>query len=174
MKLQRTILLGAAGGAVAVWLAAASPSSPSPSSQLPTHTPTPLELRGADLAAELARLHERLRPTATPLRTRDLFRYRRDAAAASASRRANAVVPPIEHRPDPLAVTKPSLALVGLAEDDGPDGPVRTAILKGAGDLFFVKEGDEVISRYRVEKISTDVVELTDIGGGRSLRLALR
>jgi hypothetical protein len=129
-------------------------------------------MRGATLAAEVARLRERLRPTAAPLQTRDLFRYRRDAAAAS--RRAEAFVSPIERPPDSLAAAKLSLALVGLAEDDGPDGPVRTAIIKNVGDLIFVKEGDQVTGRYRVEKISADVVELTDTGGGPPLRLALK
>jgi hypothetical protein len=172
MNLQRTLLLGAAGGAVVVWFAAASPSNRAPSVQFPGHSATPLEMRGADLAAEVARLRERLRPTAAPLQTRDLFRYRRDAAAAS--RRADLLVPPVEHRLDPPAAIKPSVALVGLAEDVGPDGPVRTAIIKNAGDLFFVKEGDEVTRRYRVAKISTDVVELTDIEGGPPLRLALK
>lgn len=172
MNLQRTILFGAVGGAVVVWFAAASPSNPSPSAYPAARSTTPLEVRGKDLAAEVARLRDRLRPTAAPLQRRDLFRYRRDAVAAS--RRANASVSPVESRPDPLAVAKPSFTLVGLAEDDSPDGPVRTAIIKDAGDLFFVKEGDQVTRRYRVEKISTDVVELTDIGGGPSVRLALK
>ena len=31
------------------------------------------------------------------------------------------------------------LKLVGLAEDAGPDGPVRTAIISGSGELFLVE-----------------------------------
>lgn len=173
MNFQRMLLLGAAGGAVVVWLAAASSSNPSPSTAVPRRISTTLESRGADLAAEVARLRERLRPTTAPLQTRDLFRYRRDIPAAS--RRPTPLIPAIDHRLDPPAATPtPSFVLVGLAEDDGPDGPVRTAIIKGAGDLFLVKEGDEVTGRYRVEKISADVVELTDTGGGPPLRLALK
>jgi len=37
-----------------------------------------------------------------------------------------------------------------------------------------VKEGELVTPRYRVEKISSDVVELTDLTDGATRRLALR
>jgi hypothetical protein len=173
MNLQRTVLLAGAGGAVVVWLAAASSSYPSRSAPVPAHVATTLDMRGADLAAEVARLHERLRPTAAPLQTRDLFRYRRDTSAAS--HHPNTSPSPAGHRVEPIPVVPtPSFVLVGMAEDPGPDGPVRTAIIKGAGDLFLVKTGDEVTGQYRVEKISADVVELADLSGGPSLRLAIR
>jgi hypothetical protein len=71
-------------------------------------------------------------------------------------------------------VVRPVFTLVGLAEDAGVDGPIRTAIISGAGDLFLVKEGEAVTSQYRVVKITADVVELGDVTDGTTLRLALR
>ncbi len=56
----------------------------------------------------------------------------------------------------------------------GPEAPVRTAIVSAPGQLFLVKEGQNVTLRYRVAKISADVVELTDLGNGATLRLALK
>jgi hypothetical protein len=66
------------------------------------------------------------------------------------------------------------LKLSGIAEDEMPDGVVRTAIISGLGQLFLVKEGDSFADRYRVLRVSSDVVELTDLVDGNVLRLALR
>jgi hypothetical protein len=171
MNLKRGLTLGAACGAVAVWLAAAATSAPRPPVRTPAHTATPVEVRGAELAAEIARLRERLRPTAAPLQTRDLFRYggRRTTAPVF-----GAPAPPSALDSTAPGVAPPAFALVGLAEDAGPDGPIRTAIISGAGDLFLVKEGEAVTTRYRVVKISSDVVELGDVTDGTTLRLALK
>jgi hypothetical protein len=174
MNLKRAVTLGAAGGVVAVWLAAAATSNTPPAQQVSSHKSTPVEVQGAELAAEIARLHERLRPTATPLQARDLFRFRRGIGATTLSGfRAPAPAPAALPAAAP-AGHEPSFTLVGLAEDISPDGPVRTAIISGSGDLFLVKEGDAVTTRYRVGKISADDVELTDVRAGTSLRLGLK
>ncbi len=168
MSLPRTVTLGAACGAVLVWLAAAATSNTPPAGQHAVRETSPVEMRGAELAVEVRRLRERLRPSATPLQTRDLFRYRPGVGAAAAPATAGA---PTDG--EPVAVL-PALVLIGLAEDAGPDGPIRTAIISGLGDLFLVKEGDAVTDRYRVAKISSAVVELTDVAAGTPLRLALK
>ena len=64
--------------------------------------------------------------------------------------------------------------LSGIAEDTGDEGPVRLAFISGGGQLFMVKEGETVTPRYRVAKISADVVELTDVIDNSTRRLALR
>ena len=65
--------------------------------------------------------------------------------------------------------------MIGLAEDAGADGQVvRTAILSGFGELFLVKEGELVKDRFRVGKISAEVVELLDVNDNAPLRLALK
>ena len=74
----------------------------------------------------------------------------------------------------PAPVPLPPLKLAGIAEDAGPDGPVRIAIVSGEGQLFMVKEGETVTPRYRVTKISADVIELTDVVDNSVRRLALR
>jgi hypothetical protein len=64
--------------------------------------------------------------------------------------------------------------LIGFAEDTGPDGVVRTAIISGQGQLYLVKEGETVGGMYQVGTILPDSVELLDNNGGASLRLALK
>src|SRR6266481_6318005 len=84
MNLKRTATIAVVGGALAAWLAGAATSNRSiaPPILLPA---APIEARGAELANEIARLHERLRPTATPRQPRrNLFVY---------------------HAPDPRAAT---------------------------------------------------------------------
>jgi hypothetical protein len=68
----------------------------------------------------------------------------------------------------------PPFKLAGIAEDPGANGPVRTAILSGGGQVYLVKEGENVTSRYRVTRIAADVVELTDVTDGTTRRLALK
>ena len=132
----------------------------------------PADARGAALAGEVARLHERLAPSATPLQPgRNLFsfmaprptpRRRQARVERGAARRAGAPPPP-------------PFRLIGIAEDPGPDGPIRTAIISATGQApFMVKEGQNVTPRYRVTKIAADVVELQDLDDHSLLRLALK
>jgi hypothetical protein len=174
MNLKRTATIAVVGGALLAWLAGAATSNheiaPPPITRI-----APIEMRGAELANEVARLHERLRPTATPRQpARNLFAFHAVAAPA---------IPPPLALPAPRAAlteaappqpAQPSLKLAGIAEDAGPDGPVRLAFIAGDGQLFMVKEGDAVTARYHVVKISADVVELIDESDHTTRRLALR
>src|SRR5262245_14627227 len=84
MNLKRTATIGVVGGALAAWLASAATSNrPVPR---PVVIPTPpIDLRGAELADEIARLRERLRPTTTPSQpARNLFTFRAGRARAAA------------------------------------------------------------------------------------------
>ncbi len=162
-------------GALAVWLAAAATSDRRDVTQLAIAAAAPVDASGAALAKEVARLRDRLRPGVPPSHGRDLFQFAplkkvKNAAspvpivasAASIDAMAAAVPPP------------PALKLIGIAEDTTPDGPVRTAIISGPGQLFLVKEGDPVTARYVVAQISPDVVELTDAADHSARRLALK
>ena len=174
MNVKRTVMIGAAGGAVAVWIAAAATSNTRTIPRLEPPKATTVDKSGAELAVEVRRLHERLRPSDTPLHSRDLFRYStRPAAAATAPPAVIAAAPAPSSGAAPAETVAP-LKLEGLAEDRGAEGPVRTAIISGFGDMFLVKEGDNVTLRYRVAKISPDAVELTDLTNNTPLRLALR
>ena len=64
----------------------------------------------------------------------------------------------------PVPPPRPALKLIGVAEDSAAGSPVRTAIISAPDQLYVVKEGERVTSRYRRRTISPDVVELVDTG----------
>ena len=68
----------------------------------------------------------------------------------------------------------PALKLAGIAENATADGLVRTAIVSAPGELYLVKVGDKVATRYRVERIGVDAVELQDGLTGQPVRIGLR
>ena len=172
MNPKRTATIVVVGGALLAWLAGAATSNraiePAPVISIPA-----IDNSGVALEKEIARLHERLRPTATPTQSnRNLFSFR--SAPVRAVPAPSAPTAPALVEAPPLPPPLPPLKLVGVAEDPGADGPVRTAILVGDGQLFTVKEGENVTARYRVSRISTDVVELLDLNDNSLRRLALR
>ena len=172
MNLKRAATIVVVGGALLAWLAGAATSNRAIEPAALLSVPA-IDTRGEALQREIARLHERLRPSATPNQTgRNLFSFR--------SARVREMPPPVvaSHaalvEAPPLPVPLPALKLAGVAEDPGADGPARTAIITGEGQLFTVKEGENVTARYRVVKISADVVELLDLIDNSVRRLALR
>jgi hypothetical protein len=173
MTLKRMTTIGVVVAAFAAWLAGAATSNHVVRPPLVVETPA-IELRGAELATEIARLHERLRPTSTPVQPgRNLFTFR----AAPPPRIAEPPPVPVPAPVSivaPVAAALPALKLAGVAEDDTPEGLVRTAIISTGVQLFLVKEGELVTPRYRVATISTDVVELTDLTDNTIRRLAMR
>jgi hypothetical protein len=176
MSFKRAATIVVVGGALAAWLASAATSNreipPAPIARQ-----APIEVRGAELADEIARLRERLRPSATPQTpARNLFAFRSGAARSAPVAPAPAPVPGLFFPVPPVAVASDhGFKLSGLAEDAGPDGvAMRTAIISTPTQLYLVKEGDAVTERYRVAKISADAVELSDVNGGAPLRLVLK
>ena len=126
-----------------------------------------------DASIAAMRLHDwGPRPPAPGRLERDIFAFKRRAAAP-------APLPPPSrglleaggegHQP-PLGMFK----LIGFAEDAGPDGVIRTAIISGQGQLYLVKEGETVAWIYRVGTMWPDSVELLDSTGGPIVRLALK
>ena len=173
MNLKRAATIVVVGAALLAWLAGAATSNralePAPVITVPA-----IDTRGAALDKEIARLHERLRPSATPNQTgRNLFSFRSGRVRTEPAAPVNVAPPALVEAP-PLPKPLPSLKLAGVAEDPGADGPARTAIISGEGQLFTVKEGENVTTRYRVVKISADVVELLDLADNTVRRLALR
>ena len=174
MNWKRTLTLAAVGSALAIWLAAAATSGPGAPIDPIVPRVSPLDSRGEALAIEIARLHEHLRPTATPrMPSRNLFSFTPRPAAPPP------LPPPLPPRPalSEAATARPSappLKLSGIAEDKIGDGVVRSAIISGLNQLFVVKEGEPVTDRYRVVKISPEVVELSDAVLGTTIRLALK
>jgi hypothetical protein len=173
MKAKRILALGVAVGAVAAWWAAASTTTPPPSADNFVRKTTPVELRGAELAAEIARLRERLRPTVVPQAPgRNLFEF--SARRPAPGLRAAAPVAAAVEVPTSV-ITPPPLKLVGIAEDDGPEGAIRTAIISGSsGELFFAKPGDRLADRYQIGKISSEAAEVTDLADDSNFTLVLK
>jgi hypothetical protein len=169
MNAKRTIAIVLAGGALAAWLSAAMTPSEPPAGLVSSEKPA-IDADGANLAQEIARLHDRLRPDATPRQlTRNLFEFHAAPAAPLPSLKRvapEAAAPPV--------ASAPVLTLEGIAEDGSGDGIVRTAVVASGGQLFLAKEGDSVTPRYRVTRISIDVVELQDVTDGSVRRLALK
>jgi len=174
MNANRTLTLTAIGGALLAWFAAAATSTHDVAPRI-VLTPPHVDVQGADLAKEIARLHDRLRPDATPRTpSRNLFTYH-TAAHHDAPRAAAAPAPALtETAAAPSAPALPALKLEGVAQDDTPTGPVRTAIISGEGQLYLVKAGEAVGSRYKVARIGSDAVELTDAIDHSTRRLALK
>jgi hypothetical protein len=171
MNLRRTTTIVLAGAAIGAWLAGAATSNHRIPAR-PISQPPAIEARGAELANEIARLQERLRPTSTPRQPgRNLFTFR---AGTPREPQPAFAPPPALPEAAPLTPALPSLKLAGIAEDTEADVPIRTAIISGEGQLYMVKEGEAVTPRYRVAKISADVVELVDLLDNSVRRLALR
>jgi hypothetical protein len=166
---KRTALLVVVLGALAAWLAAAATSGVRLSKPVASARPQ-IDARGAVLAAEIERLHDRLRPTVAPENSRNLFRFApaRAAAAPAGAVESPAAAPALPVAP--AAPVEPPFKLIGVAEDGG----VRTAILTSPSQLLMVKAGDSATSAYRVTGISADAVELTATSDGSVLRLALK
>jgi hypothetical protein len=118
------------------------------------------------------RLHDWSPPTPAPGRTeRDIFAFkRRPAKGAPALPPAHELFRAGDATQVPVMLFK----LIGFAEDAGPDGEVRTAIISGQGQVYLVKEGETVAWIYRVGKILPDAVELLDSTGGPNVRLVLK
>ena len=179
MNLKRTTIIFVSGAAVAAWLSAAmTPGRPPAASHL--IAPAPIDATGAELASEIARLRERLRPDPVPGEpTRNPFAFRSTRPAAQP---APVRLPVVNGAPLAAAsvdAARLRLTLAGIAEDPNPAGgePLRTAIISGSGQLFLAKDGDTVTDRgveYKVGKISADSVELTDLRDDSTKRLTLK
>ncbi len=170
MNFKRMLLLGVGGGALVTWITTAATSMSQPPRATPAALPRAVDTSGAALAAEIDRLHERLRPSASPLQARDLFSYVSRQPARTTQSVTAVAMPPMA--PAPPRAVRP-LTLAGIAED-GPAGSlVRTAIVSGLGDLFLVKEGETIAARYRVVAVETAAVELFDTVEQAPFRLTL-
>jgi hypothetical protein len=174
MNVRRVVWFGVWALAIASWFASASTSGVRPPiAPLPPPKPAAIDWSVAALQSEVSRLHDRIGPTASPAGSRDLFRF----SARTPRRPLGAVpnrAPMAEADVAPPVAPRPSLKLIGIAEDASADGIVRTAIVSGPGDVYLVKAGDTVAGQYRVEQVSTDAVQLTNIATAASTTLALR
>ena len=161
MNVQRVAWISIGVAVLAAMIAGATTSG---SRRIPLEAPsvntTAIELQGAELAAEVARLRARLRPTEEPQQpARNLFQFANRTAAPSADLLREASSP----AGAPPAAPAPSFILVGFAVESAVDGPERTAIVSAFGDVFLVKDGDTLASQYRIVRVEADAVEMTSL-----------
>jgi hypothetical protein len=161
MRWKQTLSFAVAGGAFAAWMAGAAMSTRGvPVTRVAE--PTPVELQGAALEAEILRLRERLRPTSVPQGGRNLFDFGTSPTPRARTTAREPSAEPPRAAPADAVAASPPLALIGLAEDREGDRLVRTAIVSGFGDVFLVKEGEEIGDRYQIESIGPDAAVLLD------------
>src|SRR3989442_2218876 len=144
MNLKRAATSVVVGGALAAWLAAAATSGNREVAPPLVVEPPAVDAHGAELAAEVARLHERLRPDAAPQHTRNLFAF-----AIQKPRLAAVVAPPapaLTEAPRP-PIAPPPLKLVGVAPNAGPNRPELTTMIFRAAAQFPVNNCESVPSR---------------------------
>jgi hypothetical protein len=186
MSAKQTTMIFVGAAALAAWFSAAmTPGRPAAPSIV--QAPAPIDDKGAALAAEIARLHDRLKPDVTPRQaSRNPFVFRSTPRTAADLRPRTAARTDVSVEGATVAEPEPPrLTLAGIAEDPGADGgpPVRTAIIAGEGQLFLVKVGDVVAVRaresgasieYRVADVSVDGAELVEVRDRSIRRLTLR
>jgi hypothetical protein len=177
MTVRRAVAYGGICCLLAAWLASAASTTrhpPAPSSQEPIATGTSAtETLASEVQAHAARLRERLasapRPQ-SPHRNPFVFESRPTLPAKPLALRSDPQ-PPLEALPP----SEPMVSLIGITEDQGPKGLVRTAIITGDGDSVYVLAvGEMLLDRYTVETIGADAVELKDVTTNGIRRLALR
>jgi hypothetical protein len=163
MNLKWTTIVVIVVGALGVWRMEASKPDRAGRATMDIDAPEPVVARGAALAKEIARLHDRAEAGVSPRLARNLFHFvtppPRPAPVALVVNRASDLA---------AALPQPALKLIGVAEDTSASGLIRTAIISGPGQVYVVKEGERVTSRYLVARISADVVELQDLSNVRS------
>ena len=113
-------------------------------------------------------------PAPEPLSSRNPFTF----AARTISPEPEPSPVSIPQAPQALPDLPPSVALslIGVATTTRADGRAeRTAIIAGPADaLYFVRDGDAVMTSYRVDAVLPDSVVLVDGTTGVSRRLVLR
>src|SRR5215471_873327 len=111
MTARRAVTFVIVLAALAAWIAAAATTSGVRDVRpVRPFVPPPIDTSGAALDAEIARLHDHLRPTASPRLGRNLFQF----AAARPRIAPEAAVPiPAPPPPGPVAAPAPSLTLIG-------------------------------------------------------------
>jgi hypothetical protein len=149
--------------AFGVWLAIATGlviAPPDSISRESTPVASPLDPVIRSVQSQSARLQAYLAsvPELAPP-VRDPFAFSRPARPGVGRRSGSSVTTPDEPH---AAAARPSLALVGIAEDGSPDAPVRTAVISGMGQLFLMKEGETFGGRFEVVRISTESALVRD------------
>ena len=166
----------AGGGVVATWLAVSpNHSVPVTSPASPAQRPSAkTEVTAEEFNAQAEKIRSRTNAIALQQSTRNPFRFNAPKRAGKPAPRAEA--PDTAAGGDTDAALRPAapvLTLSGVAEKKTPDGPRRTAVISGEGQIYLAGVGDLVAGRYTVVAIDPEAVVLRD-AAGVELRLAMR
>lgn len=183
MNRTRLALWAAGAALLAAWLSSAAgttpggapPPSAAAGAPAPPVSPAPAERIDLDREVErMAAWIERApRPRAVVRNPFTLAPLQRPAAAAREE--GGGVVVPAGWAPNPAAAPAAPLrvSLVGIAADETPSGPRRTAVLSVEGQVVLARVGDEAPGPYEVRRIDDDAVDLFDPGRQTAFRLRL-
>ena len=184
MSRTRLAMWATGGGLLAAWLASAAGTMPGAApapprgggpGAPPAPLPTPPPAERVDLDREVARMAAWLEhaPRPRPVVRNPFTLAPRRAAPAAAGREAT--VPEGWARSPAADLPAPTsrVSLAGIAADETPSGPRRTAILSLDGRVVLARVGDELPGPYQVQRIDDDAVELFDPGRQASFRLKL-
>jgi hypothetical protein len=175
MTAKRAAAYSGGGLLLVAWFAYAG-VEPQPTSV--QESAKPVETSGTetlvhDVQAQAERLRTRLASAPVPqhpLRNPFAFTPREPAVP----REHRAPVANVAPEPPPAPV-EPAIELIGMTVKQSPDGPVRTAVISAlSGELFLVKEGEMIATRYKVVSVAADTVELSDLLTGATRRLTLK
>jgi hypothetical protein len=137
----------------------------------PAPAPGGLPPLALELDAEVARLATRthdVTPARMPARNPFAFTDRR-------AEQPRTPEPGTAQRPQlvaaaPADIPAPAPSLSGVADTGG----ALTAVISFLGDLHFVRKGDVIAERYRVDAVRLDGVDIFDLALGTVLRLSLQ
>jgi len=114
------------------------------------------------------------RERAYPAPARNPFRFAsRQPGAGLAPAAAPAAPPELSVPPGAVAPVLPRVALAGIAEDTVNGRVDRTAVVSGPEGVLLVREGQEILGRYRVARIESEAVDLVGLADGETRRLTL-
>jgi hypothetical protein len=170
MKPARAAVYLGGGILFAAWLAAAAgvgqPAIPQPAA--PSADAVQLDALASGVQSQAAHLRQRLAAAPVPnAQIRNPFAFglvERPQSVHVDKAVAGEPVGTVQTEPEP------NLVLLGLAED----GSTRTAVIASGDDLVMATEGQTIVGRYRVAKVSIDGIELIDLVTGATRRLFLK
>ena len=160
--------------ALAAWLAAQPPATAPGTASVPATDLAAGTAGTSNIAQEAARLQGRVREQVEYQRPeRNPFRFNA-ARPSSLDAAPSASEPVIEVEPAPAAPLPLPVSLSGIAENQVGERTERTAILSSPAGVLLVREGDQVLGRYRVGRVEAEAVELFSLTDGSAIRLVLR
>ncbi|MBA3296562.1 MAG: hypothetical protein H0U19_06470 [Acidobacteria bacterium] len=178
MSTSRVVAWIAGAGLLGAWLTSAAGVPRAAGTYRPAPRPADaaaLDHLAADVQVQAGRLRTRLASAPAPQDTiRNPFMFSAPVAPRLTPRPSMSAPVAVES-PIVMQAPEPTLELIGVAENQGTKGMVRTAVIAtGQGELLMFTAGQRILGMYDVVAIGADAVELKQFETGAVRRLALR